>query len=413
MQTTQRSAENPQIARRVARLDGVRALAALSVACFHAWLYREDRPQGTPTEPLDQALFHASSGLICFFVLSGYLLYGAFARAALTERARVAVGPYLRRRAARIVPAYWVCGAACLVLYALVGFHAITPSASELPIFALFLQNYSMATMGDLNPVTWTLGVEVAFYLLLPLVGWVAWRLGPRRRRAQVGLVLALIAISPAWELLALSQDWGGVAARALPAFLGSFGVGMLVALWAQRRAAVEREGSPLRAWPTACSWRARWRSSSAMRCCTTGGGGCLLRQPPEPRCPVGAARAPRRRDRVRPARRRGGMRIRPAVGWLGWRPLAAVGKGLLRRVPLAPSAAARRPRGGAPAGRARSAAARRPGPRRAGRRRELALDRAPLHRARANAPSQARPAAAACVACPRAQRVDGVSRSA
>ena len=79
------------------------------------------------------------------------------------------------------MPAYWVCGAGCLVLYAPSGYHAITPSARELPLFALFLQNYSLSTMGDLNPVTWTLCVEVAFYALLPLLGWVAWRLGPRR----------------------------------------------------------------------------------------------------------------------------------------------------------------------------------------------------------------------------------------
>ena len=185
---------------RVGRLDGVRALAALSVVCFHVWLYRFDRPRGERTELLDQVLFHASTGLICFFVLSGFLLYGAFARAALTGSEGVAVVPYLRRRAARIVPAYWVCGALSLVLFAAVGYGAITPAAHELPIFALFLQNYSLATMGELNPVTWTLCVEVAFYALLPLVGWLALRLGPGRVRAQVLLVVGLIAIAAGVE---------------------------------------------------------------------------------------------------------------------------------------------------------------------------------------------------------------------
>lgn len=221
--------------RRVVGLDGVRAIAALSVACFHVWLYRSERPRGERTELLDQVLFHASSGLVCFFVLSGYLLYGPFARAALTGSPRVATGAYLRRRAARIVPAYWVCGAGCLALYAVVGYHAITPSASELPLFALFLQNYSLSTMGRLNPVMWTLGVEVAFYALLPLVGWLALRLARRGVRAQVLLVVALIAVSPAWNVLALELGWEGIASRALPAWLGCFGIGMLVAVWVQR----------------------------------------------------------------------------------------------------------------------------------------------------------------------------------
>jgi peptidoglycan/LPS O-acetylase OafA/YrhL len=221
------------------RLDGVRAIAALSVACFHVWLYRSERPRGERTELLDQVLFHASTGLVCFFVLSGYLLYGPFARAALTGSPGVAVGPYLRRRAARIVPAYWLCGAGCLVLYAAVGYHAITPSARELPLFALFLQNYSLATTGHLNPVMWTLGVEVGFYALLPVVGWLALRLAARGVRAQVLLVVSVIAVSPAWNVLALALGWEGLAPRALPAWLGCFGLGMLVAIYVQRRGSV------------------------------------------------------------------------------------------------------------------------------------------------------------------------------
>lgn len=197
-------------------------------------------------------MFHLNAGLICFFVLSGYLLYGAFARAALTAGPGVAVGPYLRRRAARIVPAAWVCGAVILVLYWAVGYHAITPSASELPMYALFLQNYSLSTMGGLNPVMWTLGVEVAFYALLPLVGWVAWRIGPRRIGLQVALVLGLIVVSPAWNVLVLTQGWDAVAGQALPAYLGSFGMGMLVALWVQRRRATAGAHRPLGHGPTA-----------------------------------------------------------------------------------------------------------------------------------------------------------------
>ncbi len=227
----------------MARLDGVRALAALAVLCFHVWLYRTERPMGARSDLLDQALFQASNGLICFFVLSGYLLYGAFARAALTGGEGVAPGPYLRRRAARIVPAYWVCGAGCLALYGAVGYHAITPSAGELPVYALFLQNYSLSTMGRLNPVMWTLGVEIAFYALLPLVGWIAARIGPGRIRAQVLLVVALIAVSPAWDLLGLASGWNRVLEQSLPAYLGSFGMGMLVALWAQWRRSGGRAG--------------------------------------------------------------------------------------------------------------------------------------------------------------------------
>jgi peptidoglycan/LPS O-acetylase OafA/YrhL len=56
----------------------------------------------------------------------------------------------------------------------LVGFSNITPSAAQLPLFALFAQNYSIDTVMQINPVTWTLCVEISFYALLPLLGLVA-----------------------------------------------------------------------------------------------------------------------------------------------------------------------------------------------------------------------------------------------
>ncbi|HEX4673125.1 MAG TPA: acyltransferase family protein, partial [Solirubrobacteraceae bacterium] len=70
--------------RRAAGLDGLRALAALSVVCFHVWLYRFPDPTRIRRSGLfDYVLSDFRLGLILFFVLSGYLLYRGFARAAL------------------------------------------------------------------------------------------------------------------------------------------------------------------------------------------------------------------------------------------------------------------------------------------------------------------------------------------
>src|ERR1700750_3385474 len=94
--------------RRAAGLDGPRALAALSVVCFHVWLYRFPDPTRIRQSSLfDNVLSDFRLGLILFFVLSGYLLYRGFARAALTCEARVYLRSYARRRVARIVSAYW------------------------------------------------------------------------------------------------------------------------------------------------------------------------------------------------------------------------------------------------------------------------------------------------------------------
>src|SRR4051794_33551364 len=66
--------------RRAAGLDGLRAVAALSVLCFHAWLYGFDDPSAVARNSFfDRAMFEMRLGLVFFFVLSGYLLYRGFA----------------------------------------------------------------------------------------------------------------------------------------------------------------------------------------------------------------------------------------------------------------------------------------------------------------------------------------------
>jgi peptidoglycan/LPS O-acetylase OafA/YrhL len=219
---------------RSAAVDGIRGLAALSVLWFHVWLYRENRPQGDRTLLFDQIGFATHLGLICFFVLSGFLLYRTFVRAALGGP-RADVRSYAVRRAARIVPAYYAAIAGVLALYALTGVDNITPSASELPIFLAFGQNYSMDTIMELIPVAWTLCVEAAFYVALPLVGLLALRIGARPR-AQAALLIAIVAGATLWNRLVIEQGWNDVIQKSLPTFMGVFACGMLAALWIEQR---------------------------------------------------------------------------------------------------------------------------------------------------------------------------------
>ncbi len=229
-------ARSSQSSARSSALDGVRALAALSVLCFHAWLYRVGDAPGMRTAVIDKVLFEASIGLICFFVLSGFLLYRPFARAGLTGRRPVEVGRYALRRAVRIVPAYYANMLGCLLLFWAVGYSTIVPSAGQLPLFAVLGQNYSMDTVMKINPVTWTLGVEAAFYAFLPLLGLIAFLLGPRRTGHQATILVGLVGMTIAWNALLHEESWGALASKALPTYIGYFAIGMLVAMWVEWR---------------------------------------------------------------------------------------------------------------------------------------------------------------------------------
>ena len=223
---------------RSAAIDGIRGLAALSVLGFHVWLYRENRPKGDRSLLFDQVGFALHLGLVCFFVLSGFLLYRAFARAALGGP-RAQVGTYAIRRVARIVPAYYVAIAGVLVLYTLSGFDHITPTAGQLPLFLAFGQNYSMDTIMQLIPVAWTLCVEAAFYVVLPLIGLLALRIGARPR-TQAAMLVSIVLLSTAWNRLVVDQGWNDVVQKALPTFMGVFACGMLAALWIEHRRSID-----------------------------------------------------------------------------------------------------------------------------------------------------------------------------
>jgi peptidoglycan/LPS O-acetylase OafA/YrhL len=110
------------------------------------------------------------------------------------------VGAYAVRRAARLVPAYWLILALVLLLLAIVDLGGPTsfPGTGNIAVHAFYLQT-PVSFVRDLHmgfgvdgPV-WTLSLEVTFYILLPLVaGWYF-------RRPLLGLAIAAL-ITALWH---------------------------------------------------------------------------------------------------------------------------------------------------------------------------------------------------------------------
>lgn len=133
---------------------------------------------------LDQNVL-GQGGVVLFFTISGYLVGGPYVRALSEGRAFPRVGPYALRRAARLLPAYWVALIGAFVLYAPSGL--IRPSLGRLLIHGLLLQSYVTNQNRDfpLLGVAWTLVIELTFYAALPLAAVilrraVGKRIGPR-----------------------------------------------------------------------------------------------------------------------------------------------------------------------------------------------------------------------------------------
>lgn len=165
-------------------MEGIRGLAVLMVffVHFHALFGDYARRAALLWRPSQFLGIIGNSGVDLFFVLSGYLIYGALIRH------RVGVLGFLRRRVVRIYPTFLVV----FTIYLVLSF--IFPQASKLRELtgiaeaSYILQNlFLLPGMFDIKPIitlAWSLSYEFSFYigaaLLIQATRMWTWR---HRRR--------------------------------------------------------------------------------------------------------------------------------------------------------------------------------------------------------------------------------------
>jgi peptidoglycan/LPS O-acetylase OafA/YrhL len=198
--------------------DSLRGIAALSVLTFHVVLMTPLLGAG-PVGRVAAVL--GSVGVLLFFAISGFLLYRPYVAAKVDGRPGPALGQFLRRRALRILPAYWV------ILTVMVVYPAVRLDGGFWRYYG-FLQLYDRDTISLGMPVAWSLCVEVTFYLALPL--W-AWALRRRGLRAEWLALAAVAAAGLVLQLLAVDHDRLYVLSRTLLGQAPFFAIGMGLAV--------------------------------------------------------------------------------------------------------------------------------------------------------------------------------------
>ena len=195
----------PQKHPRFPHSDGVRGLAALAVVIVHSWLFAGGF--GDITSGLGNRLIVRLDSMVAiFFLLSAFLLY----RPMIAHRAggpeSPSVGDFARRRFLRIYPVYWVALTALAIFPGVYGvfsgewwrFYSLAqyldpgPAASACPPDKIY-------NCGFLQ--SWTLTVEMTFYLLLPIYAAVMNRLARGRAvrtwvRNELLVIAALAGVS-------------------------------------------------------------------------------------------------------------------------------------------------------------------------------------------------------------------------
>lgn len=164
-------------------IDGLRAVAVLSVMCFHG------------------AVPGFSGGFVgvdVFFVISGFLITGILLKE--LQLGHFSLAAFYERRARRIMPALFLV----LLFSVVVGWFVLEPYSfrslgSALIATVLFGSNILFWRVTSYfadafeNPLlhTWSLGVEEQFYLFFPLFLLGLWKFLPRR----LGLVFVMLAV--------------------------------------------------------------------------------------------------------------------------------------------------------------------------------------------------------------------------
>ena len=204
---------------RLPALDGLRAVAALLVVATHAAYLSGFTVNGGL---LGRLAGRGDFGVAIFFALSGFLLH--FRLVSDARDGQTDVKAYAVRRAARVLPAYWVTLAVVVAV--------AQPPVRTAVAQALTVQTYLPGTDLDAFSQSWSIPTELSFYLVLPLVVWLL----ERARRRDPDLPVLLLVGSAVLTTVALAFVTVGrvgedvLIERWLPARWPSFAVGMVLA---------------------------------------------------------------------------------------------------------------------------------------------------------------------------------------
>lgn len=166
-------------------IDGLRAIAILSVVGFHAF---------------PNWVKGGFIGVDIFFIISGYLIstiiYGSL------ERNSFSFVEFYIRRIKRIFPALILVLAACFIFgwfalladeYKQLGKH-IAGGAGFISNFSLWNESGYFDNLSETKPLLhlWSLGIEEQYYIVWPLLLWFAWKL--RLNLLTITLLIATVS---------------------------------------------------------------------------------------------------------------------------------------------------------------------------------------------------------------------------
>ncbi|MDV7999711.1 acyltransferase [Rhodococcus sp. IEGM 1408] len=211
----------------VPALEGLRAVAAFAVLTTHV-AFQTDSSTGSA---IHRAWGRMDLSVAVFFALSGFLLWrthALHARRGNPGTARGAVA-YLRSRLVRIMPGYLAVVAAVFLVIPQNARSSAWTWTANLTLTQVVIPDSLVEGLTH----AWSLSVEMAFYLVLPLLWWALAGLRGRAARWRIPVIAAVGVLSLGWALvpwydLGLPERLNDQILP--PAFASWFAAGMILA---------------------------------------------------------------------------------------------------------------------------------------------------------------------------------------
>lgn len=180
----------------IPELDGFRFLAIFIVIISHIYVQCHDVPTSGPIlRPIFELFRFGIRGVFLFFTISGFILALPFARHHLQGGSAIDLRSYFKRRVTRLEPPYVLAMFSRIPLLLIFKHPALAALGSHLAASLLYIHTIVFGVSSTINPVAWSLEVEIQFYLLAPFLTTIFMVRNKSMRRAIIVTCILLSGV--------------------------------------------------------------------------------------------------------------------------------------------------------------------------------------------------------------------------
>jgi len=217
----------------IPEIEGLRFVSIVLVIFSHIHnnilrIYQEQQ-HSLPQTRFAIFLEECGAGVNIFFFISGFILAIPFLQAYVYQERKISLKHYYYRRLTRIEPPYLITLVLFLVATVFLLNQPFSDSIKHFVASAVYLHSIIYDRISTINPVAWTLEIEVQYYIIAPLIAIALFFKNPLLRRLSL-FALFIGSMFLYYRNFTFFESYH--LTKSIFAYLSIFVMGILVADW-------------------------------------------------------------------------------------------------------------------------------------------------------------------------------------